>query len=119
MKKRITIVAATVLPLLYIFGSCNTNESRHHNSIPTDSVTIAQGKNSFVEKCNSCHNFSYEGIGPQLAGITSEQSVGWIKNFIRDPKQVIDSGDTTAQKLFKYYKTIMPSFKNLPDEEIN
>ena len=119
MEKRITIVATTVLPLLYVFCSCNSNKSHNYDSIPTDSVTIAQGKNSFAEKCNSCHNFSYDGIGPQLAGITSQQSVGWIKNFIRNPKQVIDSGDTTAQKLFKEYKTIMPSFKYLPDEEID
>jgi len=118
MKKRIAIIATTVLPLLYFFG-CNSKKSSHNSSIPTDSVTIAQGKNSFAEKCNSCHNFEVDGIGPQLAGITSQQSVEWIKNFIRNPKRVIDSGDTTAQKLLKQYRTMMPSFEYLPDEEIN
>jgi len=54
-----------------------------------------------------------------LAGITSANSVGWIKNFIRDPKKVIESGDTTAKKLFERYKTLMPSFAYLQDEEIN
>ena len=44
MEKRITVVAATVLPLLYFFSSCNSKESHNQNSIPTDSVTIAQGK---------------------------------------------------------------------------
>ena len=45
--------------------------------------------------------------------------LSWIKNFIRDPKKIIESGDTTAQKLFNKYKTLMPSFAYLPDEEIN
>src|SRR4030095_2090742 len=36
-----------------------------------------------------------------------------------DPKKVIESGDTTATKLFKNYKTFMPSFSYLPDEEID
>jgi hypothetical protein len=59
------------------------------------------------------------GIGPQLAGVTTEHSVDWLKHFIRDPKKAIDSGDTTAQKLFKEYKAIMPSFGFLPEEDLN
>jgi mono/diheme cytochrome c family protein len=119
MEKKIVIIAATVLPLLYFFSNCNSRKSSDTSSIPVDSITIAKGRNSFANKCNSCHNFNYDGIGPQLAGITSENSVEWIKNFIRDPKKAVESGDTTAQKLFNKYKTLMPSFAYLPDEEIN
>jgi len=118
MKKRI-ISIATIACFVFYFFSCNSGDSLDTRSLPTDSITIAKGQNSFANKCNSCHNFNYDGIGPQLAGITSENSVGWIKNFIRDPKKVIESGDTTAQKLFEKYKTLMPSFAYLPDEEIN
>jgi glucose/arabinose dehydrogenase/mono/diheme cytochrome c family protein len=119
MKKRIAIIATTILPFLYLLGSCNSKKSLNSSSISTDSVTIAQGKNSFANKCNSCHNFDQDGIGPQLAGITFQQSVEWIRNFIRNPKQVIDSGDTTAQKLFKQYKMIMPSFSYLSNEQLD
>jgi len=119
MKKRIAIIAAMALPLLYFLSNCNSRSSFDTRSIPTDSITIAKGQNSFANKCNSCHNFNYDGIGPQLAGITSENSVDWLKNFIRDPKKIIESGDTTAQKLFDKYKTLMPSFAYLPDDEIN
>jgi glucose/arabinose dehydrogenase/mono/diheme cytochrome c family protein len=118
MKKRILISTAVLLQL-YFFSSCNSETSSDNSSISTDSVTIEKGQNSFANKCNSCHNFNQDGIGPQLAGITSEHSVEWIKNFIKDPKKVIDSGDTTAQKLFKRYKAMMPSFGYLPDEEID
>lgn len=119
MKKRIISIATITCFLFYFFSNCNSTDSFDNSSLPTDSITIAKGQSSFANKCNSCHNFNYDGIGPQLAGITSENSVGWIKNFIRDPKKVIESGDTTAKKLFEKYKTLMPSFSYLPDEEIN
>src|SRR6266404_3058054 len=119
MKKRVTVIATIVLASLFFFNSCNSKKPSGNSSILTDSATIAVGKNSFANKCNSCHNFDQDGIGPQLAGITSQHTVEWIKNFIKNPKQVIDSGDTTAQKLFKEYKTLMPSFGYLPDEQID
>jgi glucose/arabinose dehydrogenase len=119
MKKRIVSIATIACFLFYFFSNCNSGDSFETHSLPTDSTTIAKGQNSFASKCNSCHNFNYDGIGPQLAGITSENSIGWIKSFIRDPKKVIESGDTTAKKLFEKYKTLMPSFAYLPDDEVN
>lgn len=120
MKKGVLIISNTILigSLLY-FSCCNSGTSSDIISLPADPVTIANGQNSFVANCSNCHNFNQDGIGPQLAGITSEHSVGWIKNFIKDPKKIIGSGDTTAQKLFKRYKAIMPSFGYLPNEEID
>ena len=120
MKKGVLIISNTILigSLLY-FSCCNSGTSSDIISLSVDPVTIANGQNSFVANCSNCHNFNQDGIGPQLAGITSEHSVGWIKNFIKDPKKIIGSGDTTAQKLFKRYKAIMPSFGYLPNEEID
>jgi len=117
MKKRIISIFTIACFLFYLFSNCNSGDDTR--LLPTDSITISKGQNSFANKCNSCHNFNYDGIGPQLAGVTSEKSVSWIKNFIRDPKKVIESGDTTGKKLFEKYKTLMPSFAYLPDEEIN
>ncbi|HZJ60187.1 MAG TPA: PQQ-dependent sugar dehydrogenase [Chitinophagaceae bacterium] len=117
MKKRIVSIVTIACFLFYLFSNCNSGDDTR--LLPTDSITISKGQNSFANKCNSCHNFNYDGIGPQLAGVTSEKSVGWLKNFIRDPKKVIESGDTTGKKLFEKYKTLMPSFAYLPDEEIN
>ncbi len=118
MKKRIIIIS-TALIMLYCLSNCNSRISSTEEAISTDSAAIERGRISFTEKCAGCHNFLQDGIGPQLAGITSQNSVDWIKNFIRDPKKAIESGDTTAQKLFKQYKAIMPSFDNVTDEEID
>ena len=122
MKKIFLIASGCFLiSIIFYFSSCNPESSTNANSLPKDSATIAKGKNLFVNNCASCHNFSQYGmgIGPHLAGVTMEHSVDWLKNFIRDPKKVIDSGDTTAQKLFKEYKAIMPSFGYLPEDELN
>src|SRR4026208_2035106 len=121
MKERFVIILNSVLTgIIIYFSSCNSKTSSDADSLLKDSLTIEKGKTSFVNKCASCHNFNPfgSGIGPHLAGITSEHSVDWIKNFIRDPKKIIDSGDTTAQKLFKQYKAVMPSFEYLSEEEL-
>ena len=92
-----------LISIILYLSSCNSESSANANSVPRDSPTIAKGKNSFENKCASCHNFNEYGmgIGPHLAGVTTENSLSWIKNFIRDPKKAIDSGDTTAQKLLR------------------
>lgn len=117
MRKKIIIIAA-VFTLLHLL-SCSSKKSSDNNSAFADSATIIKGQNSFANKCTSCHNINQDGIGPRLAGITAEHTVEWIKNFIRNPKKVIDSGDTTAQKLFKQFNAIMPSFDYLAEDEID
>ncbi|HTE31902.1 MAG TPA: cytochrome c, partial [Chryseolinea sp.] len=118
MRKIILITSTIGFASLY-FTNCNSGNSSDSSAISTDSITIAHGKASFENKCASCHNFSGNGIGPQLAGITLQQPIEWIKGFIKNPKKVIDAGDTTAQKLFKEYKAAMPSFDYLSNEEID
>lgn len=119
MKNISLIVATAALILLYVFVSCNPEVSSNTDSISADSMSIAKGEKSFIEKCGSCHNFLQDGIGPELGGVTKEKPADWIKNFISNPKKLIDSGDTTAQKLFKRYKALMPSFDYLPPAEVD
>jgi glucose/arabinose dehydrogenase/mono/diheme cytochrome c family protein len=103
---------------LYL-NSCNSNTSENNNSIPKDSATIAQGEASFNKYCSGCHNFRQDGIGPQLSGLTTEVPVDWIMHFIKNPKEVISSGDDRAQQLFKRFKAIMPSFDSLKDDKLS
>ena len=119
MRKNFFIVAVATLLPLYFFNSCNNSASSSDSAISTDPATIAKGEKSFVAKCSGCHNFLQDGIGPQLGGITKDEPVDWIKNFITNPKKIIESGDTTAQKLFKQYRTLMPSFDYLSSAEFD
>src|SRR5688572_16023739 len=107
MIKAVSIISYFIPAGILLFvNSCNPDKSTDVSSLPADSVTIAKGQNSFAKNCTSCHNFNVDGIGPQLAGVTAKHPVDWIENFIRDPKKVIESGDSTAQELFKQYKAI-------------
>src|ERR1044072_5142241 len=107
MKNNI-LIGLTVLLCLYMF-SCKPGVS-DNNSIASDSITIAAGEKSFNINCSGCHNFRQDAIGPQLSGLTSDVSPEWIKNFIKDPQQLINSKDEHAVQLHEKYKTMMPSF---------
>ena len=116
MRRSALLFVVAVVIGWFSYTSCNSSSA--NASIASDPATIAKGETVFANKCNACHNAYQDGIGPMLAGVTEEKSVGWIKAFVKNPENVITSGDTTAQKLFKRYKTIMPAL-NLPDSEID
>ncbi len=97
--------------------SCGSRKSA--NTIATDSVSIAQGQLLFQTNCSGCHNFRHDGIGPNLSGITETDSVRWLREFIRNPKAIIDSGSDHAKKLLADYHSLMPSFTTLKDEELD
>lgn len=116
MKKG--VCSATLFSLACFFSSCNTNPSTGDNSISSDTVVIEKGRDLFNRNCASCHAMSHDDIGPQLGGVTREVSVDWLVRFIKNPQQVISSGDPRAEILFKKYKSVMPSFAFLKEEEL-
>ena len=117
MKKGL-IFLSSILFLLY-FNSCTKNTSIDTSSIPTDSASIAIGQSKFSQNCASCHTFREDGIGPQLGGLTRTMQTEWIRDFIKDPKAKIASGDERAKELFDQYKTEMPSFGFLTADDLN
>jgi glucose/arabinose dehydrogenase len=106
------------LPLAYFLYSCTSNPSTGNNSISLDTAAIAKGKDLFNRNCVSCHAFSHDDIGPKLGGITADVSTDWLLRFIKNPQEVISSGDQRAGILFKKYKSVMPSFAFLKEEDL-
>lgn len=100
------------------FASCNSKTSEH-GDFSTDPATIAKGENIFNQNCIACHTMETDGIGPALGGITKEVSAEWLKNFIKDPKKAIESGDPRAKEMFERYKSVMPSFAYYKEDEID
>ncbi len=111
------ICVYAVLALLLIFISCNS--STKENKISTEAIVINNGKVLFTQYCSGCHNFKQNAIGPQLSGVTIKQTQDQLHTFIQNPNRVIQSGDVHAQQLYDQYKTLMPSFSGLKDDEIN
>lgn len=117
MKKVILILFSSLLIPIY-FLSCNNSNHTDNNGISTDSTSVARGEAIFTKDCSGCHNFRQDGIGPQLAGITADVPVDWIRHFILDSKKMIDSGDTRAVQLYKKHGVAMPSFSTFSEEEV-
>src|SRR6476620_11860054 len=113
--RRIVFTLAITLILYCI--ACNENGAKE--AISSDSAVIAKGETIFNQQCSGCHNFRQDEIGPQLSGITIQQSPHWIKSFINNPQEVINSGDKEAVALYNKYKVAMPSFASLKDDELN
>ena len=118
MKEKIIIISSAYL-LLLSFIACNPGTTSDNKPISQDSATIAKGEVSFNQNCSGCHNFRQDGIGPQLSGLSAKVSADWIQHFIKNPKDVINSGDERARQLYKKYKVIMPSFATLSDDKVN
>lgn len=111
------LLSAFAAQILLSVISCRQKNSS--SAIATDSLSIARGSAIFAQHCSACHDFDYDGIGPHLGGITQRVSVDWIHNFVRDPKSMLDAGDDRTKMLFARFKTLMPSFSHLTDDELN
>lgn len=117
-KSALTSPPIFFIVVLLFATACNSNRSDYAD-IATDSATIATGQLAFSRDCSACHNFRQDGIGPQLGGITRTVSSDWIKDFIKDPKSLVESGDTRSNKLLTRFKTMMPGFGHYSDEELD
>jgi glucose/arabinose dehydrogenase/mono/diheme cytochrome c family protein len=118
MKKANPLFFIIAASLFFIY-SCNSGNNNNSNAIASDSASVASGEAAFTQNCSGCHNFTQDGIGPQLAGITEKVPATWISTFIHDPKKTIDGGDERAKMLFDKYHTVMPAFSNLGDDTLN
>ncbi len=80
-----------------------------------------QGKQLFEKNCQVCHKLGGgKLVGPELMGITQLREREWLVKFIRNSKELIDSGDPLAVKVFEENNKIpMQAFTNLSDAEIN
>ncbi|HTF22252.1 MAG TPA: PQQ-dependent sugar dehydrogenase [Chryseolinea sp.] len=96
--------------------SCKSKNSEE-STLAVDSAAIASGEALFKQDCSACHVFDRDAIGPRLGGITASAPAEWIKNFIADPKKMIESGDERSNQLYDRFKTMMPSFTQYDKEK--
>ena len=93
-------------------------EAKKKNEYVRGEMPLQQGMALFNQHCASCHNFSENGIGPNLTGVTAEVDKEWLIRFINNPPSVIASGDERAVKLFEKYKQYMPPFPMIQGEDL-
>ncbi|WP_423149618.1 PQQ-dependent sugar dehydrogenase [Rubrolithibacter danxiaensis] len=85
----------------------------------TDTNEVTKGEILFKNNCAGCHNFHQRGIGPNLSGVAQEVPTQWLKKFIHNAQQVIQSGDTRGKMLFEQYNQYMPPFSSLSNADVD
>ena len=127
MKKYNHILS--LLLFLVSIGSClscyNKSSEEHTNEVPVKNnvyvngeLPVQHGMELFNQYCASCHNFSENGIGPNLTGVTAEMDKEWLVAFINNPPAIIESGDERAVQLFEKYQQYMPPFPTIQGEDL-
>ncbi len=119
MQQKKIFISVCLSGILYFSNSCNTGSSTDNNSFSSDAAVIAVGKSLFEKNCSACHSFKQDGIGPGLGRITNEVTVEWLQRFIRNPQEMILSGDGRVAELRKKFKSPMPSFAAFKDDDLN
>ncbi len=83
----------------------------------TNKITL-DGGIVFNANCSPCHTIGRGNLaGPDLKGVTDQQSEQWLENFISNPDQVITSADPTAIKLLQQFNyVVMPNLGLTPQQ---
>ncbi|MCW5830557.1 MAG: cytochrome c [Deltaproteobacteria bacterium] len=87
--------------------------------LPTDPESLRRGERLFKRHaCNGCHGFGeYFGKCPDLKGVTSRRTPGWLREWLRDPEQMRQA-DSDARQLSEQYEAVMP-FLGLSENDIS
>ena len=93
-------------------------EGQAPDTIPVYNKLVRSGEVLFTQHCNPCHAVGFEMVGPALASVHRKRPVSWLFRWIRNPAEVIASGDEYATYLRSRYDTLMPSFNFLSDNQI-
>ena len=82
---------------------------------------LKQGKDLFWRYCLSCHNddMKTRATAPPLGGVAERRDKKWLYEFTRNSEQFIAKKDSVAIALLQNYKSLMPNFEFLTDEELN
>ena len=107
------------LAICLLYASCDTKEEEFGKKISTETNQILNGRSLFEKSCSTCHNFNEDAIGPNLSGVTRQIETSWIREFIQNPAKAIDANDTRALALVAKYKTQMPGFPDLSEQDLD
>lgn len=76
---------------------------------PLDEKMVAEGKNIYDVKCQSCHKLTEEKlVGPGWKGVTDRRTPEWIMNFVTNVEEML-AKDTAAQNMLEVCLVTMPN----------
>lgn len=86
--------------------------------ITVDQALAKRGKTLFTNRgCNACHAFGKKLAGPDLVGATERRDQEWLRRWLKNTDEMLQS-DSTAQAMLVEFKNVkMPNLK-LSDDEV-
>ncbi len=71
------------------------------------------GDYTFQTRCSTCHTIGKgDGVGPDLAGVTTRRDRGWLARYLKAPDQMLAEKDPIAVALSAKYKNVpMPNLR--------
>ncbi|WP_375322927.1 c-type cytochrome [Candidatus Karelsulcia muelleri] len=113
MKKKKNFFYITIMfSCLIFFKNGNTQSNKD----------LENGKNLFKINCTACHALDLKKklIGPPLYGINEKRNKEWLHKWIKNNKELINSGDKEAVEIYKKYnKSDMTLFTKLSTKNID
>jgi len=76
-------------------------------------LTLDTGAYVFRSRCSACHTIGKgDGVGPELAGVTTRRERGWLVRYLRHPDQMRAEKDPIAVTLAARFKDVsMPNLR--------
>lgn len=89
-------------------------------SVSSGSVQAQDTPDYFRQNCMNCHTIGGGRLtGPDLKDVSKRKDREWLKQFMANPKAVIDSGDPYAQKLLEESRNVpMPTLPGLTPDRL-
>jgi glucose/arabinose dehydrogenase/mono/diheme cytochrome c family protein len=78
-----------------------------------DIKNIANGKEIFEIQCAACHNFTQNGIGPELSQTIKKRDKNWLISYLKNPQKTM-----ALEPDFNKRVITMPAFAHLKKPEV-
>src|SRR5690606_7688452 len=121
--KHVFVHATAFLATVLIYGCGEQSAETDSPASETETVKVLPGQKIFATKCQLCHEFKTDKLGPALQEAPSRwnnDTVELAKYIRNSPDYIENSGNAYAQELFiKWNKVEMQPFPDLSDEDIN
>lgn len=89
-----------------------------HNSFSQNPYNLAaesiqRGKELFEIQCAACHNFTQNGIGPELSQTMKKRDKNWLISYLKNPQKTM-----ATEPNFDKRTIAMPAFAHLKKAEV-
>lgn len=103
-----------LLKAIFLIILFNLNHSSFSQSLYSiNAKNIQTGKEIFEVQCAACHNFTQNGIGPELSQITKKRENNWLISYLKNPQKTM-----ALEPNFDKRTITMPAFAHLKKADI-